>query len=89
MTGPAASSHHRRWRLPSAQNILLVIHGLGWLAATGYVTVASPSHVPPSELWAALPMGISAILVAFRAGDGRERRRDNDRSAPPPQHETG
>lgn len=74
----------RRRRLPSAQNILLVIHGVGWLSAVGYVTVVSPNHVPPSELWAALPLGISAILVAFRTGNGERR---HDRPTPPPRQE--
>jgi hypothetical protein len=78
MARPAGLGGRFRW--PPVQNVLLVIHGLGWLVAMGFVTASTASHVPPSELWMALPLGISAILVAFRAGDGTEHRR------PPPPH---
>jgi len=68
MARPAGLGGRFRW--PPVQNVLLVIHGLGWLVAMGFVTASTASHVPPSELWMALPLGISAIVVAFRAGDG-------------------
>ena len=67
-----------RRRLPLV-TIFLLLHGAGWLSIMAIVTITSASHVPPSELWTALPLGVSAILVAFR-GNG-------DRHHPPPQHE--
>lgn len=48
------------------QAILLAVHGLGWLIAMVWASVVSEKHLPPAELWTALPLGISAILVAFR-----------------------
>jgi hypothetical protein len=69
----------RRRRL-SMQSIFLLIHGVGWLFTMAVVAIASTNHVPPSELWTALPLGLSAILVAFRT-DGSHRNR------PPPDQE--
>lgn len=63
----------------SLQTIFLLIHGTGWLLTMGVVAVASENHVPPSELWTALPLGISAILVAFRSSNGSTDRH-------PPRH---
>lgn len=50
------------------QAILLSVHGAGWLLAMIWATVVTEKHLPPAELWTALPLGISAILVAFRTG---------------------
>lgn len=64
----------------SMRSIFLLIHGFGWLFTMAVVSVASANHLPPSELWTALPLGLSAILVAFRT-DG------DHRSRPPPDQE--
>lgn len=50
------------------QAVLLTVHGLAWLVAMVWASVVSEKHLPPAELWTALPLGISAILVAFRGG---------------------
>lgn len=62
----------RRARM-SLQTIFLLIHGTAWLLTMAVVAVASDNHVPPSELWTALPLGISAILVAFRTSGSTDR----------------
>lgn len=55
------------------QKVLLAMHATGWLIAV-VVVVWRTGQVPP-ELWAVLPFGISAILIAFRAGDPLPTRR--------------
>lgn len=65
------ASHSRRTRL-SIQVVFLLIHGLGWITTMVLVAIKSEDHIPPSELWTALPLGISAILVAFRTGRHHE-----------------
>lgn len=52
----------------SIQVVLLAVHGAGWLIVMAWTAVQSETHLPPPELWTALPLGISAILVAFRTG---------------------
>lgn len=60
------------------QRVLLLIHGVGWLAAV-VIVVWRTGMVPP-ELWAVLPAGITAILVAFKVGaDDREPRHRAER----------
>lgn len=65
------TSRHRR-RAPSIQAVFLSIHGAAWISTMIIVAIKSEDHIPPSELWTALPLGISAILVAFRTGRHRE-----------------
>jgi hypothetical protein len=56
------------------RNVLLVMHGVGWLIAV--LAVASKTGSVPAELWTVLPLGVSAILMAFRAGgDDPDRHR--------------
>lgn len=69
----------RRRRPLSIKTIYLLIHGIAWLVTMAVVTVVTDSHVPPSELWTALPLGLSAILVAFRT--------DGTGHSPPHRHE--
>lgn len=52
--------------------MLLSVHAVAWLVAMVWATVTSEKHLPPPELWTALPLGISAILVAFRTGSRKE-----------------
>lgn len=47
------------------QRVLLCLHGTMWALVVG-ITAWRTGQVPP-ELWAVLPVGVSAILVAFRA----------------------
>lgn len=68
-----------RRRLPLV-TIFLLIHGTGWLVTMGVVALTTASHIPPSELWTALPLGASAILVAFRSNGDRHHH-------PPPRQE--
>lgn len=70
----------RRRRLPM-RSIFLLIHGFGWLFTMAAVALLSDNHLPPSELWTALPLGLSAILVAFRTDGGDHHNR------PPPDRE--
>lgn len=60
------------------REILLGVHALAWLIAVIVVALRT-GEVPPA-LWTVLPVGISAILVAFRAGEGSvlKRRKDED-----------
>lgn len=54
------------------QVLFLAIHGAAWITTMTIVAVTTENHIPPSELWTALPLGISAILVAFRTGRHHE-----------------
>ena len=48
------------------RDALLGVHALAWLIAVVVVALRT-GEVPPA-LWTVLPLGISGILVAFRAG---------------------
>lgn len=66
-----------RWRW-SVQTLALLAHCTTWAIVTVTVTIATPTHIPPGELWAALPAGISTILLIFR-GDSRPRDREDSK----------
>jgi hypothetical protein len=62
------------------QSVVLVAHCVTWTVVTVIVAIATPTHLPPGELWAALPAGISTILLIFRGGgDSRNRDREDNR----------
>lgn len=58
------------------REILLGVHALAWLIAVIVVALRT-GEVPPA-LWTVLPVGISAVLVAFRAGEGTVLKRRNE-----------
>jgi hypothetical protein len=54
---------------------LLLAHGGAWLTVMAITAVNNGGRVP-SELWTVLPLGISAIIVAFRAEGKADATRD-------------
>lgn len=48
----------------TARDIVLVLFGAGWLAA---LVITALRGEPLTELWPALPLTISALIIAFRA----------------------
>lgn len=49
------------------RDVLLAVHAAAWLIVV-VISAWRTGEVSP-VLWSALPFGISAVLVAFRAGD--------------------
>ena len=47
------------------REVLLVIHAAAWLVVV--LLTAWRTGQVPAELWAALPLGLGAIMAAFRA----------------------
>lgn len=64
------------------RDVLLAIYGTGWLLVMG-VTALRGSEIQP-ELWAALGLGVGAILAAFRTDErvGRSRPANGDQGDP-------
>lgn len=54
------------------RDVLLGIHAVAWLGVV--LLTAWRTGTVPAELWAVLPLGVGAIMGAFRA-DGVIRRR--------------
>jgi hypothetical protein len=54
------------------RDVLLGVHAFVWAAVA--ILTAWRTGTVPAELWAALPLGIGALMGAFRA-DGMIRRR--------------
>lgn len=73
-TGRASPQRHRM----SLRTIALLVHCAAWFMTMTVAAVTSDDHLPPSELWTVLPLGISAIMVAFY-----DSRRHEERSPPP------
>lgn len=69
-------TRQHRW---SVQTVALLAHCTVWAVVTVTVTIATPSHIPPGELWAALPAGISTILLIFRGGEPRPKDREDSK----------
>lgn len=73
-----------RRRPLSLRTIALMVHCAAWFVTMTVASIASDSHLPPSELWTALPLGLSAILVALH-----DSRRREERTPPRPEHPEG
>jgi hypothetical protein len=59
------------------RDVLLGVHAVAWLVVV-LLTVWRTGELPPAELWAALPLGVGAILGAFRADAMMRRRRTGE-----------
>jgi len=58
------------------RDVLLGVHAAAWLVVV-LITAWRTGEVPP-ELWAALPLGVGAIMGAFRADAMIRRRRTGE-----------
>lgn len=58
------------------RDVLLGVHAAAWLVVV-LITAWRTGEVP-AELWAALPLGVGAIMGAFRADAMIRKRRTGD-----------
>lgn len=65
------------------REILLGVHAMAWLAVV-LITAWRTGEVP-AELWAVLPLGIGAIIGAFRADNAIGAARTGSNGHPHPE----